>query len=75
MYIYITESLCCTPEINTTLLINYTPIKKKQKQLGDRKVGVHRAQSHWSPQALGSGQSHRTGDPCDGCRYKPTLEP
>ena len=22
----ITESLCCTPENNTTLLINYTPI-------------------------------------------------
>ena len=22
----ITESYCCTPEINTTLLINYTPI-------------------------------------------------
>ena len=24
--ICITESLCCTPETNTTLLINYTPI-------------------------------------------------
>ena len=29
MYIYITESLCYTPEINVTVLINYTPIKKK----------------------------------------------
>ena len=27
--IYINESLCCTPESNTTLLINYTSIKKK----------------------------------------------
>jgi len=26
---YITESLCCTPETNTTLSINYTPILKK----------------------------------------------
>ena len=25
--IYITESLCCTPETNTTLYINYTSIK------------------------------------------------
>ena len=24
---YITESLCCTPEINTTLLINFASIK------------------------------------------------
>ena len=24
--VYITESLCCRPETNTTLLINYTPI-------------------------------------------------
>ena len=28
MYIYVTESLCCTPETNTTLYINYTSIKK-----------------------------------------------
>ena len=28
---YITESFCCTPEINTTLWINYTSIKKKEK--------------------------------------------
>ena len=26
IYVYITESLCCTPETNTTLKINYTPI-------------------------------------------------
>ena len=25
--IYITDSLCCTVETNTTLSINYTPIK------------------------------------------------
>ena len=29
MYVCITESLCCTPETNTTLLINYISIKKK----------------------------------------------
>ena len=27
IYICITDSLCCTAEINTTLQINYTPIK------------------------------------------------
>ena len=27
----ITESLCCTPETNTALLINYTSIEKKKK--------------------------------------------
>ena len=27
---YITESLCCTAEINTTLYFNYTSIKNKQ---------------------------------------------
>ena len=26
----ITDLLCCTPEANTTLLINYTPLKNKQ---------------------------------------------
>ena len=30
MYICITESLCCTAEIRTTLYINYTSIKKKK---------------------------------------------
>ena len=29
--IYITESLCCIAEINTTLYINYTSIKFKKK--------------------------------------------
>ena len=29
IYICITESLCCTVEINTKLLVNYTSIKKK----------------------------------------------
>ena len=32
-YIHITESLCCTPETNTTLYINYTSIKKKEEQV------------------------------------------
>ena len=31
VYIHITESLRCTAEINTTLQINYTPIKFKNK--------------------------------------------
>ena len=30
IYICITESLCCTPEINTTLEINYTSINNKK---------------------------------------------
>ena len=32
IYIYITESLCCTPETNTTQEINYTSIKNKFKK-------------------------------------------
>ena len=31
--VHITESLCCTPETNTTLLINYTPIDRKSTRL------------------------------------------
>ena len=31
MYMCITESLCCTAEINTTLLINCTSIEKTKK--------------------------------------------
>ena len=30
MCICITQSLCCTSKTNTTLLINYTPIKNKK---------------------------------------------
>ena len=29
-HICITESLCCTPETNTTLLTNYEPIKNEK---------------------------------------------
>ena len=32
---YITESLCCTPETNTTLLINCSPNKIKIKKKKD----------------------------------------
>ena len=42
MYVRITEPLCCTAEINTTLQINYIAIKKltkdnenKTKAMGD----------------------------------------
>ena len=43
IYIYIqTESLCCTPETNTTLLINYTSIKKERER--ERKKKRERAQ-------------------------------
>ena len=31
IYIYITESFCCTLETNTTLQINYTPILKNKE--------------------------------------------
>ena len=30
---HITDSLCCTPEMNTTLYINYTPTKTKKKSV------------------------------------------
>ena len=40
MYTYISKSLCCTPEINTILSINYTSIRqikrKKEKILEKR---------------------------------------
>ena len=32
VYICKTESLCCAPEVNTTLKINYTSKKKPNKQ-------------------------------------------
>ena len=32
MCMCMTDSLCCTPETNTTLLVNYTPIKLKKKK-------------------------------------------
>ena len=32
VYICKTESLCCAPEVNTTLKINYTSKKKKKKK-------------------------------------------
>ena len=32
-YICITESLCCTAEINTTLYINYTLIKLQKSRM------------------------------------------
>ena len=35
VYIYMAESLCCTPETNTTLSINYTPIKKLEYPNGN----------------------------------------
>ena len=38
--ICITESLCCTAETNTTLLINYTSIKKKELEKHCSKAGV-----------------------------------
>ena len=36
----ITESLCCTPETNTALLINYTSIEKKKSghELGIQQI-------------------------------------
>ena len=38
MYICITESLCCTTDINTPLLINYTSIKdSKRIRMGGKK--------------------------------------
>ena len=28
---YVTDSFCCTPQTNTTLKVNYTPLKLKIK--------------------------------------------
>ena len=30
--IYVTGSLCCTPETNTTLQINFTSIQKRERE-------------------------------------------
>ena len=35
---YTTESLCCTPASNTTLMINYTSVERKREKEG-RKGG------------------------------------
>ena len=32
MYTYITDLLCCTPETNAMMQINYTPIIKKKNR-------------------------------------------
>ena len=40
MYVYITDSLCCTAETNTTLYTNYTPIKILNKCLAETLCGV-----------------------------------
>ena len=32
------ESLCCSPETITTLLISYAPIQKKKQNMGKTKV-------------------------------------
>ena len=34
----ITDSLCCSPETQTTLLINYNPIQKEKLQVSDAVV-------------------------------------
>ena len=40
--VHITDSLCCTPEMNTTLYINYTPTKtKKEKRCIEPIVHLH----------------------------------
>ena len=36
VYVCITESLCCTAEINTTLQINYISIKKKSSTINPK---------------------------------------
>ena len=46
-YIYINESLFCTPETNTALYINYTSIikkKKEQKEEEEEMTDIQRAQ-------------------------------
>ena len=38
----IIESFCYTPETNTALVINYTPIENKNKKLKKTKSGLSR---------------------------------
>ena len=52
--ICIADPHCCTAETNTTLERNYTPIKKKKKDLVgvlyvrvERMLESQRAESHW----------------------------
>ena len=40
IFIYITDSHFYTPEANTTLLINYMPIKEKEKKSKEKVPGV-----------------------------------
>jgi len=37
---YITESVCCTPEINTTLLINFASIKNIFKHIKETRKKI-----------------------------------
>ena len=46
IYMYITESLGCTPDSNPTLLINYTSIKKKKKKVQTPLCGETRDSPH-----------------------------
>ena len=46
IYVCITESLCCTPETNTTLLINYTSIKNNNNKM-QWKIRLKRQPVNW----------------------------
>ena len=60
-----TESLCPTPEANTTLSINYTPTKLKKK-----KMGAFRGNEVWVV-GLGIGMmGHDFGGMACGSRIK-----
>ena len=47
-YICIKESLCCIPETNTTSKINYTSIKKKNKDVRHCTVSNSKKLESWT---------------------------
>ena len=48
IHIYITESLCCTPETNIILEINYTSIKKeKRKEKLQKQCKIIQLKNDW----------------------------
>ena len=53
IYIWITESLCCTAEIKHNIVINYTSIKKTNKQTNKNPSPDLNQSCHMQPLAQG----------------------
>ena len=69
IYIYISEPLCCTPETNTILQINYMSLKKKT--LLQRNLRCSQVRGHWWG---GSSHAGAVPDPPDNYSWLlPTI--